>query len=73
MSKQQKLPDFLDSRTVFCTYDVQSLYSFLLVLEESEKLRNRTNVSTNLSVKDHFASTARTTPELSVSGSLRES
>jgi hypothetical protein len=71
LSKRRKTSDSLDSGTTSNSQNAQS--SLLAALEESEQPGDGTDVSTNLPVKDHLASTARTTPELSVSGSPRES
>jgi hypothetical protein len=73
LSKRRKLPDFLGSTTTLSSHNVKSSPSLTLALEESEKSEDdRTDVSTNLYVEDNLISTARTTPELPVSSSLRK-
>jgi hypothetical protein len=72
-SKRQKLSDFLGSRTTLSSHNTQSLYSLSPALEESEEPEdNVTDVSTSIPVEDNLTSTARTTPEISVSSSLRK-
>jgi hypothetical protein len=74
LSKRRKLPDFLGSRTTSSSNNTQSPHSLSPELEDSEKPEDDgTDISTSLSVEDNIIiSTAGTTPELSVSASLRK-
>jgi hypothetical protein len=70
VSKRRKLSDILCCSTTSSSHDVQSLHSLSPVSEEPED--NRTDVSASIPVEDNLTGTARTTPEISVSGSLRK-
>jgi hypothetical protein len=73
VSKRRKLSAALICRTSSSSHDAQSPHSLSPVSPESEEPEDDgTDVSASTPVEDNLASTARTTPEISVSASLRK-
>jgi hypothetical protein len=68
--KRRKLSDALGGSTTSSSHDAQSPHSLSLASKEPED--DGTDVSASIPVEDNLASTARTTPEISVSASLRK-
>jgi hypothetical protein len=70
VSKRRKLSEALGCSTSSSSNDMQSPHSFSPASEESED--DRTDVSETMPAEDNLGSTARTTPEISVSPALRK-
>lgn len=70
LSRRRKLSDALVDSTTLSNHNAQSPYPLSIVLEDLEE--GEADESATISVKDNLASTARTTPEMFASDTLKK-